>query len=146
MTSSNTNIFNEVADFWFNIIGANPLPADTKNKQIYVKWGEYQDKSIPIEEHESRKEKGEYDHGIAVMTGRIHKKGKNEGKYLIGIDCDNKKSIEEICTRDGKIITLEELANWTRVEQHKDNLEKAHIYILSTKPFRNKSRNVKFAE
>ena len=82
---------------------------------------------------------------LAVMTGKIHK-GKNEGKYLIGIDCDNLKAIEEICTRDGKTITLQELANWTRVEQHKDNPNKAHIYILSTKPFKNKGRDPKFTE
>ena len=57
MTSSNTNIFNEAADFLFNIIGANPIPADTKNKRINISWGELQDKSVPVEVHESRKEK-----------------------------------------------------------------------------------------
>ena len=87
MSNTDNNIFNKEADFWYHI-GPNPLPADTKNKKINVKWGEYQDKSIPIEVHESRKKNGDYNNGLAVMTGRIHK-GKNEGKYLIGIDCDN---------------------------------------------------------
>lgn len=79
------------------------------------------------------------------MTGKIHK-GKYENQYLIGIDCDNKKALDEILTRDGKPITLHDLANWTRVEQHKDDLNKAHIYIRSTKPFKNKGRDVRFAE
>jgi P4 family phage/plasmid primase-like protien len=41
---------------------------------------------------------------------------------------------------------IDELSKWTRVEQHKDNLQKAHIYILSTKPFRNKGRDPRFTE
>ena len=143
---SYTTILNESADYWFYEIGSNPLPADTKNKTINVKWGEYQDKSIPEEVHISRKKGGHYNNGLAVMTGRIHKKGKNENKYLIGIDCDNKTAIEEICNRDGKTITLAELAKWTIVEQHKDDINKAHIYILSTKPFKNKGRDPKFVQ
>jgi P4 family phage/plasmid primase-like protien len=139
-----TNL-NKSADHWYYDIGVNPLPADTKNKKINVKWAEYQDKTIPVEVHKSRKELGHYNNGIAVMTGRIHK-GKNEGKYLIGIDCDNERAINEICSRDDKKITLQELANWTRIEQHKDDTNKAHIYILSTKPFKNKGRDSKFVK
>ncbi|HSF49323.1 MAG TPA: phage/plasmid primase, P4 family [Nitrososphaeraceae archaeon] len=144
MNSSNTNIFNEVANFLFHRIGANPLPADTKNKRINIPWGEFQNKSIPEQVHESSKEKGEYDNGIAVMTGRIHK-GKNEGKYLTGIDCDNKKAIDEICNSLG-FKNIDELANWTWVEQHKDNPDKAHIYILSTKSLKNKGKDPKKVE
>jgi hypothetical protein len=139
MTSSNTNIFNEVADFLFYRIGANPVPVDTKYKKINIRWREFQEKSVPVKVHESRKEKGEYDNGIAVMTGRIHK-GKNEGKYLTGIDCDNKKAIDEICN-SLKFKDINELSNWTWIEQHTDNPDKAHIYIISTKPFKNKGRN-----
>jgi bifunctional DNA primase/polymerase-like protein len=144
MTSSNTNIFNEAADFLFSRIGANPVPADTKYKKINIRWGEFQDKSVPIEVHESRKEKGEYDKGIAVMTGRLHR-GKNEGKYLIGIDCDNKKAIDEICNSLG-LKDINKLAGWTWVEQHKDNVDKAHIYILSSKSLKNKGRDPKKVE
>jgi hypothetical protein len=136
---------NEGADFWFYNIETNIIPANTKEKNTIETWSQWQDKSIPNDLHESRKEKGEYENGIAVMTGKILK-GKNEGKYIIGIDCDNKKAIEEICNKDGKSITLEDLAKWTIVEQHKDNLDKAHIYILSTKPFKNKGRDSKKIE
>lgn len=144
MTSSNTNKFHEAADFLFYRIGANPVPADTKYKKINIGWGAYQDKSVPIEVHESRKEKNEYDKGIAVMTGRLHK-GKNEGKYLIGIDCDNKKAIDEICN-SLRFKDINELSNWTWVEQHKDNINKAHIYILSSKSLKNKGRDPKKVE
>ena len=41
--------------------------------------------------------------------------------------------------KDDKTISLQKLAKWTIVEQHKDNPDKAHIYIMSTKPFKNKS-------
>ncbi len=144
MTDNSNNIFNDAADFWINF-GPNPLPADTINKRPSVPWKEYQDKPIPIDLHEYRKRNGEYNNGISVMTGKIHK-GKYAGKYLIGIDCDSKKALEEILTRDGKTITLQELANLTRVEQHKDNPDKAHIYILSTKPFKNKGRDPRVPE
>jgi P4 family phage/plasmid primase-like protien len=134
-----SNIFNQSADYLYYDIGVNPIPADTKNKRINVSWGQHHNTSVSVELHTSRKEKGEYDNGLAVMTGRINK-GKNEGKYLIGIDCDNKKAKEEIC-KSLRFKDINDLAKWTWVEQHKDNLDKAHIYILSTKPFKNKGRN-----
>ena len=136
--NSNINSINDGADFWYYQIGVNIIPADTKEKKTYENWSQWQDKSIPIEIHEQRKRNGEYNNGIAVVTGKIWR-GKNKGKYLNGIDCDNKKAIEEICNKEGNTIPLEELAKWTIVERHKDNPDKAHIYIMSTKPFKNKS-------
>ena len=138
INNSNINSINDWADFWFYQIGVNVIPADTKNKQTYEHWSQCQDKPIPEEEHEERKRNGEYNKGIAIVTGPIWR-GKNKGKYLNGIDCDNKKAIEEICNKDGITMSLEELAKWTIVEQHKDNPDKAHIYIMSTRPFKNKS-------
>ena len=133
--------FNDWADYWYYEIGMNVIPANTRKKETYESWLQWQENPIPVELHEQRKKNGEYNNGIAIVTSRIWR-GLNEGKYLIGIDCDNKKAIEEICIRNGKTITLEELAQWTIVEQHKDNVDKAHIYILSTKAFKNKSRNI----
>jgi P4 family phage/plasmid primase-like protien len=133
-------ILNAGADYWHNKIGANVIPANTKEKNTFENWTQWQDKPIPSELHEERKRNGNYDNGIAVMTGRLYK-GQYKDKYLIGIDCDNRKAIEEICTRDGKTITLSELSDWTIVEQHKDNPNKAHIYILSTKAFKNKGKD-----
>ena len=133
-----SNEINKWADFWHYVIGVNVIPANTKEKATYENWSQWQDKPIPDELHEQRKRNGEYNEGIAIITGQIWR-DKNKGKYLNGIDCDNKKAIEEICNKDGKTISLEELAKWTIVEQHKDNPDKAHIYIMSTKPFKNKS-------
>jgi P4 family phage/plasmid primase-like protien len=132
--------FNDWADYWFYEIGVNVIRANTRKKETYESWLQWQDKPIPVELHERRKKNGDYSNGIAIVTSRIWR-GLNEGKYLIGIDCDNKKAIEEICTRDGKTISLEGMSKWTIVEQHKDNLDKAHIYILSTKPYKNKGRD-----
>jgi hypothetical protein len=136
--SFNNNNFNEWLDYYFYEIGVNVIPADTESKETYEKWTQWQDKPIPDELYEQRKGNREYKKGIAIVTGKIWR-GKNKGKYLTGIDCDNKKAIEEICNRDGNTIPLEELAKWTIVEQHKDNPDKAHIYLMSTKPFKNKS-------
>jgi hypothetical protein len=129
---------NKWADFWHYQIGVNIIPANTKNKQTFENWSQWQHKPVSDELHEQRKRNGEYNKGIAIVTGKIWR-GKNKGKYLNGIDCDNKKAIEEICNKDGNTISLEKLAKWTIVEQHKDNLAKAHIYIISTRPFKNKS-------
>ena len=136
--NSNINSINDWADFWHYQIGVNVIPADTKEKKTYENWSQWQDKPIPDELHEQRKRNDEYNKGIAIVTGLIGR-SKNKGKYLNGIDCDNKKAIEEICNKDGNRISLEELAKWTIVEHHKDNPDKAHIYIMSTRPFTNKS-------
>jgi hypothetical protein len=55
------------------------------------------------------------------------------------IDGDNRLAIQEICTRNGKTISIEELGKWTLVEQHKDAPDRAHIYIISEKPFPTKA-------
>ena len=41
--------------FLYYDLGLNPIPANTKNKTISVSWGEYHDKPIPVEVHESTK-------------------------------------------------------------------------------------------
>ena len=146
MNSNNNNINNSIinqwADFWFYERGVNVIPANTKEKVTFVSWSECQDKPIPEELHELRKKNGEYGKGIAVVLGRIWR-GKHQGQYLNGIDCDNRKAIEEICSYkdNNETISLQQLANWTIVEQHEDQPDKIHIYIRSTKPFRKKSSN-----
>jgi hypothetical protein len=59
--------------------------------------------------------------------------------YLNGIDTDNLKAIEEICARGGRSISLNEFAEWTLVEQHSDDTNRAHTYVYSHKPFAKKS-------
>ena len=93
-----SSILNAGADYWFDEIGANVIPANTKKKETYENWSQWQDKPIPDELHEERKRNGCYENGIAVMTGRIYK-GQYKDKYLIGIDCDNREAIDKICNR-----------------------------------------------
>ena len=72
----------------------------------------------------------------------------SQGKYgvaqtrantLTCIDCDNQRGIDELlsnCFPDIK--TLEELSQKTIVEQHLDNRKKAHIYLISESPLKNR--------
>ena len=128
---------NEVADFFRNTIGVNTIPANTQKKTVYISWSTWQSQSISEEQHKEWKDNNSFDKGIAIIPGRIWR-GAYEGQYLVAIDCDNKKAIDEICITLG-FKDIIELSNWTIVEQHEDAPNKAHIYIRSTKPFKKKS-------
>jgi hypothetical protein len=123
---------NDWADFWYYEIGVNPFPANTKEKKTFENWSQYQDKSIPQELHEGRKKNGEYSKGIAIILGPIWR-GPDKGKYLVAIDLDNKKAIEEFCGNG-----LEELKQKTLVEQHADP-NKMHIYFIVEREIPNKA-------
>lgn len=131
-TILNLRSLNEWSDFWYYDIGVNVIPANTKEKQIYENWLQWQEQSIPSEVHESRKKAGYYNKGIAIMLGKIWR-GPYKDKYLTAIDLDNKKAIDEFC-RDG----LEELKQKTIVEQTSDP-DKAHIYFIIDREISNKT-------
>jgi P4 family phage/plasmid primase-like protien len=60
--------------------------------------------------------------------------------YLNGIDADNAKAIQEICTRNDKTISIQQLAQWTYVEQHEDRPDRMHLLVYSEgRPFVKKS-------
>jgi hypothetical protein len=130
--NSNINSINDWTDFWYYEIGVNVIPADTKNKQTFENWSHWQDKPISDELHEQRKRNGDYKKGIAIVTGQIWR-GRLEGKYLVAIDLDNKKAIEEFCG-----VGLEELKQKTLVEQT-SNPEKIHIYFIVERKIPNKA-------
>jgi hypothetical protein len=131
---------NDAADFWRNSVGVNVIGADTRKKVTYESWKEWQDKPIPQELHNKWKASVAFNNGIAIILGRIYHNRQKEDLYLIGIDCDNTKAIEEICTsEDGKTISLDQLAQSALVEQHLDDPAKAHILLYSHKPFPKKS-------
>jgi hypothetical protein len=131
---------NKAADYWYDTIGANLIPADTKGKEAYIlnSWKPYQSNPVPLEVFEKWKQLGLFAYGIGVVLGPLWR-GKNAGKYLNLIDADNRLALQEIYSWNGKTISLEKLANWTLVEQHKDDVDRGHIYILSTKPFPTKA-------
>jgi hypothetical protein len=131
---------NDAADFWRNSVGVNVIGANTKEKVTYESWKKWQDKAIPQELHDQWKASGAFNNGIAIILGKVYHNKQKEDLYLIGIDCDNAKAIEEICTsKDDKTISLVQLAESVIVEQHLDDPTKAHILFYSHKPFPKKS-------
>jgi putative DNA primase/helicase len=131
--SSPITTLNESAEFWYYDIGVNPIPADTKNKITHENWSQWKDKSMPVVVFESYKRSGFYNNGIAIIPGKIWRGPSYEGKYLIAIDLDNKKAIEEFCRNN-----LERLKQTTLVEQT-SNPDKMHIYFIVDKEIPNKS-------
>ena len=93
----------------------------------------------PDELHNEWKSSGAFDNGIAIILGKVWHNPHKTGLFLIGIDLDNQKAIEEICQRNGNTISLLQLSQWTLVEQHLDDLSKAHVLLYSRKPFPKKS-------
>jgi hypothetical protein len=132
---------NNAADYWYYDIGVNVIPADTRNKVTNIQWTEYQDNPVSVEQFNKWKSNKHFNKGIGIILGKVWHNEQKKGLYLVGIDCDNSKAIEEICCRNGKTISLSELAQWTVVEQHLDDVTKAHILVYSHKPYPKKSSN-----
>jgi DNA replicative helicase MCM subunit Mcm2 (Cdc46/Mcm family) len=130
---------NRYADFWRYEIGVNVIPAASVNKNPIVEWKKYQDSPVSEEQHNEWKERNMFANGVAVVLGKVWHKPDKLDYYLVGIDLDNQKAINEICTRNGKTLTLEQWASTTLVEQHKNNKNKAHIYFYSSRPLIGKS-------
>ena len=132
MMNPAADIMNQSADYWFKKIGVNVIQANTKLKETYENWTKYQDQPIPDQLHEERKQNGYYSNGLAIIPGKIWR-GPYAGKYLVAIDLDNKKAIDEFC-RDG----LDDLKQQTLVEQS-SNPDKMHVYFVIEREIPNKS-------
>jgi hypothetical protein len=134
----------ELLDFWFYTIGANIVPVVSRQKTAKkdIQWEKWQKEPIPEELFVKWKNTGAFNDGIGIILGKLWRGSKYDGMYLIGVDLDNQIAIEEFCTRDGEnTISLEKLAQWTIVKQHKDDTTKAHVYFLSDRPYAKKSSN-----
>lgn len=131
--------FNLWADYWRYVIGVNVIPADTKNKKTSIKWLQYQNSPISEEQHNKWKQEGAFVNGMAIIAGRVWHNHKKKGLYLVLVDLDNQKAIDEFCTRNGVMTPLGELAKTLMVEQHDDEPHKAHIMFYASHPFRKKS-------
>ena len=59
------------ADFWRHNIGVNVIPADTRRKETYESWKEWQNKPIPQELHDKWKTSGAFNNGIAIILGKV---------------------------------------------------------------------------
>jgi putative DNA primase/helicase len=126
-----------------NDIGANIVPVVSQHKTAKERftWKKWQTKSIPPDLFEEWKENGGFNDGVGIILGKLWR-GKNADLYLIGVDLDNLIAIEEFCNIGGKNISLSELAQWTIVEQHKDDSNKAHVYFLSNRAYTKKSSDI----
>jgi hypothetical protein len=75
---------------------------------------------------------------MAVIPGKVWFREDEKNLYLVCIDLDNQKAIDEIIIIFG-VKNLQELSKIVIVEQHKDDLTRAHIYFYSTHIFKKKS-------
>ena len=130
--------YNAWARFWYETIGVNVIPAKTRIKKTFIKWTPYQEEPVPRDTFEEWIRNEEFRDGMALVLGRVWR-GPHEGEYLIFIDLDNLKAIDEFCTRDGVDISLKQVAQKYIVEQHRDDEDKAHILFYSEIPFTKKS-------
>jgi len=137
-----TELCNAWADYWRYYIGVNVIPANSRAKVPLEKWKQYQDSPIPEQQYNEWKSDGRFNNGMAIITGKVWQRKDLDGYYLAGIDADNHIAIREILTRNSKIITIQELASKTVVEQHKNN-EKMHCYLYTIgKPLRDKTSDI----
>jgi len=138
--------FNNSADFWRYEIGVNVIPANTRNKTTWVIWIDYQDSPISETQHNLWKKQGAFNDGIALIPGKIWHNTQRKEYYLVFVDLDNQKAIDEFrtSTKDGETRTLplQELAEKMIVEQHLDDTGKAHVYFYAKHPYRKKSSDV----
>lgn len=133
--------FNAWADYWYYQIGVNVIPADTRKKRTYVKWSEWQVKPIPKEVHNQWKRENKFAEGMAIIVGKVWR-GEHTNQYLIFLDLDNQKAIEQFCNWKGTTISLQQIAERYIVEQHKDDTSKCHIYFYSDISYVKKSSDV----
>ena len=134
-----TSFYNTWADYWRYVIGVDAIPADTRNKTIQILWKQYQNNPISVWQHNEWKKKGAFNGGIAIILGKVWHREDKKGLYFVLVDADKAKAIDELCTRDGEKITLQKMAEKFIVEQHRDCLDRAHIYVYSPIPFPQKS-------
>ena len=130
--------YNGWADFWRNN-SVNVIPANTAEKKTNTEWGPWQNKPIPQELHDSWKHNHKFGNGLAIIPGKIWHRPDKLGQFLVVIDADTTKAIEELCTRNGKTISVEYLSSKFLVEQHKDDPDRIHICFYSQIPFVKKS-------
>src|SRR5687768_13858119 len=97
--------YNAWADYWRYDRGLNVIPAKTKIKKTYIEWKQsgYQDNPISEEQHNEWKLTNAFAEGMAVITGKVWR-GEHMDEYFNCIDCDNRKAVEEFCTRNDQTI------------------------------------------
>lgn len=123
-------IFNNLS---FNPIHHNLIPVNSVEKKPLIKWEQWEEEPICIDTYKKWNNAQLYRDGYGIITGKIWD-GPHKGKYLICIDIDNKKGLEEFLSTYTRLKHITELAKITLVVQHGDALEeRAHIYFITEK-------------
>ena len=119
--------------FWPETAGVGIIPADTRNKKIYLKgWTE---KDLSTVDYRADLDNGLYDNGIAIRTGKTI-----SGKYfLVAIDFDG---IDAAIEWFGSWERVLEIAKLTRIEWHGDR-GRLHMFLLASKPVKNRRIRIK---
>ena len=114
---------NDWADFWRYVIGVNVIPANTQEKKVSVNWKGYQNDPISDEQHIKWKDEGAFKYGLAIIAGKAWHNPTKKDLWIICVDCDNQKAIDEFCTTNGHKISMGELGEKVIVEQHFNSRE-----------------------
>jgi phage/plasmid-associated DNA primase len=123
--------FNDGANFWRYDVGVPTIPGIFKSKRPAVSWEGCQENPPTDAQHKRWLDNRDYGGGIMIFCGPVRYRKDREGLYLVGLDFDKQKAIDEFCTRDGKTVTLQNLANKFLVEQHDDRPDKAHLFFYA---------------
>jgi hypothetical protein len=132
--SSEQQQFNEGANSWFYDIGVPTIPGKYKTKQPCVYWEGYQENPPTEEEHKRWLNEGKYSGGVIILCGLACNRKDRQNLYLVGVDIDKQKGIDEFCAASGKEYSLQDIAKQTLVEQHEDAPDRCHIFFYS--PFK----------
>ncbi|MGD9534538.1 MAG: hypothetical protein AB7V56_12315 [Candidatus Nitrosocosmicus sp.] len=139
---NNVQSFNDWADFWRYVCGLNVIPANSRKKETYERWSQWQNEGISEEQHKEWKQNNSFSNGIAIMSGKVWHKEELKDYYLCFFDLDNEKAIEEVCNNVFRVKSIDELAQQTIVEQHLDNKSKAHVYFYTKHILKKKGSDV----
>jgi hypothetical protein len=132
--------YNDWAKFWRYNIGVNVIPANTREKKPIFVWKQFQDSPVSENQFNRWLEQDAFKNGMAIIPGKVWHRPDRQDQYLIFIDFDRQRGIDEVLTNeDGRTKTLQEAAKLWIVEQHRDSPHKAHAYFYSPIPFPNKS-------
>jgi hypothetical protein len=132
---------NDWADYWRYLIGVNVIPADTQYRQQFPSWLEWQDKPVSEDQHEIWKKRKAFEKGMAIYPGKVWHREDKKDLYLVCLDLDNQKAIDEVCELF-RVKDLKELSKFLIVEQHPDDPSRAHLYFYSTYVFSKKSSDL----
>ena len=87
---------NQLVYFWRYQIGVNVIPAKTRNKRPLVQWEQYHNVPITEEEHNEWKQQNKFKDGLAIIAGKVLHNDAKKNLYLILVDLDNQKAIDEV--------------------------------------------------